>query len=175
MWQQVGIVVGCAEVEGIVDEALGGGILELAFEGFEGGCLRVGVRHVHIAGHASGSGCLALGVHIGLVCEAGVAEVHMVVDDSGDEVHPLCVDGFIAGCGGLFALSQDFGYHLVFYHDGAAEGLSFVHDAGVMDVCSFHGDCLFLLWILAEPAAPFELHHAEEGLAEDAAVHLRGT
>ena len=34
---------------------------------------------------------------------------------------------------------------------------------------------LFLLWILAEPAAPFQLHHSEESLSKDAAVHLRSS
>ena len=40
---------------------------------------------------------------------------------------------------------------------------------------SFYLLYLFLLWIFAEPAAPFQLHHPEESFAKDATVHLRGS
>ena len=141
--QIIRIVVRRSEVEGIVHDALGGGILELVFQSFEGCGLRIGVRHVHVAGHASGCCCHAFSVHVGLVCQARVTEMYMVIDDTREEIASLGIDGFITWSGWFFALLQHFGYHFVFYHDGTTEGLSFVHDPCVVDVCSFHDDYAF--------------------------------
>ena len=141
---QVGIVVGSSEIEGVVHDALGSCILELVFQCFQCGSQRIGIWHIHVAGYTSGSSSHTFGVHVGLVCQARITEMYMVVNYTRDEVKTSGIDGFVAWRSWSFTGFQYFGYYFIFYHDGTFEGLSFVYDACVVDVCSFHVLKLFV-------------------------------
>ena len=78
--------------------------VELGVEGFEGSGLRQGVGHVHDAGHASCGRRPAFAEDVGLVRQARVAEVHVVVDGTRQQVAAGGVDGFVARGGEGFAV-----------------------------------------------------------------------
>ena len=80
-------------MEAYLGEAASLGELHLAGEGFRADGGGAGVGHVEDCGHASGYGCARFGLHVGLMGEAGFAEMDMGVYASGDDVLALEVDG----------------------------------------------------------------------------------
>ena len=169
------VVVRGAEVGGVVHDAAFVQQVELGVEGFEGSGLRQGVGHVHDAGHASCSSRPAFAEDVGLVRQARVAEVHVVVDGTRQQVAASGVDGFVAGGGEGFAVGQYLGDAALVGDDhGALYGLSLVDDEGVVDEGTFHVCLTVNFRILLEPAVPLQADDAEDGFAEDAGVHFRG-
>lgn len=140
--QQVDIVVGRSEVEGIVDDAFGGGVGKLLFQGFQRGGLGVAVRHVHEGGHASGCGSGCFGGHVRLVGQARVTEMHVVVNDTWNEVTAVGVYLFVARAGRAFVCVKHFADDFVFYDYGTGKAAAFVHDKGVVYPGTFHDNCL---------------------------------
>lgn len=133
------VVVRSAEVGGVIHDAAFVQQVELGVEGFEGSGLRQGVGHVHDAGHASCSSRPAFAEDVGLVRQARVAEVHVVVDGAWQQVAAGGVDGFVARGGEGFAVGQYFGDAALVGDDyGALYGLSLVDDEGVVDEGTFH-------------------------------------
>ena len=133
------VVVRRAEVARVVHDAAFVQQVELGVEGFEGGGLRQGVGHVHDARYASCGGGPAFAEDVGLVRQARVAEVHVVVDGAWQQVAAGGVDGFVARGGEGFAVGQYFGDAALVGDDyGALYGLSLVDDEGVVDEGTFH-------------------------------------
>ena len=56
----------------------------------------VGVGHVHEAGQAAGDGRRRFGGHVGLVFQAGLAEVHLVVDHARQQAAAGGIDDILA-------------------------------------------------------------------------------
>lgn len=169
------VVVRGAEVGGVVHDAAFVQQVELGVEGFEGSGLRQGVGHVHDAGDASCGGRPAFTEDVGLVCQAWVAEVHVVVDGTRQQVAASGVDGFVARGGERFAVGQHLGdTSLVGDDHGALYGLSLVDDEGVVDEGTFHVCLTVNFRIFLEPAVPLQADDAEDGFAKDAGVHFRG-
>ena len=91
--KEIGVVVGGAEEEGVVDVTLRSSQPLFVGERLEGGRLRLGVGHVEEGGHAA-SGCrTALCLDVGLVRQSGLAEVDVRVDDAGQDIAARGVDG----------------------------------------------------------------------------------
>ena len=80
------VVVGGAEIEGIVGQRLLGGEVELLLQQHLRSGLRIGVGHIHERGHAASHGSTAFGVEVGLMGQAWLTEMHVFVNDAGDEV-----------------------------------------------------------------------------------------
>ena len=79
---RVDVVVGCAEEEGVVHMRLTPCIREFRVESVGRCGLRHGVWHIEIGGDAAVSRCPTLALHVGFLCESGVAKVHMGIDDT---------------------------------------------------------------------------------------------
>ena len=90
------IVVRRAEVARVVHHAFLRQQRLFLLQGFEGRGGRVGVGHVHDGGHSACGGGAALAEDVRLVRQAGVAEVHVVVDDAGQQEAACGVDGLVA-------------------------------------------------------------------------------
>ena len=71
---------------------------DLVGDGLGRGRGRVGVRHLEHRGDAAEHGAARAGFEVLLVGEAGFAEMHVAVDDAGQQVQTLAVDG-LAGRG----------------------------------------------------------------------------
>ncbi len=95
--QNLEIVAGCPDVETEVDDRPGGGPLELVVESFERRRRRIGVRHLQIGGDAPLGAGPASGVEIFLVLHARFPEMHLIVDDPGEQVQAGPVDRFLDG------------------------------------------------------------------------------
>ena len=89
----VDIVVGGAEHETIVGMAFGGGQCHFFLQQLCGGCLRFGVGHVDERSHATCYGGGAFGGHVGFFGETRLAEMHVRVDDSGNQYETFGIDG----------------------------------------------------------------------------------
>ena len=149
------VVVRSAEVARVVHDAAFVQQVELGVEGFEGSGLRQGVRHVHDAGYATCDGGPAFAEDVGLVRQARVAEVHVVVDGARQQVAAGGVDGFVTGGGEGFAVGQHLGDAALVGDDhGALYGLSLVDNEGIMDEGTFHVCLTVNFRILLEPAVP---------------------
>ena len=77
------VVTGGSKIEGVVDQTFFCCCPEFVFQGLHGHCLRHAVWHVKHGCHTTGSGGPAFGGHIGLMCQTGITEMHMVVNDAG--------------------------------------------------------------------------------------------
>ena len=86
------VVISRAEIERIVCQRLFGGKVKLLLQKLLRSGLRVGVGHVHKRGHATGHGCMAFGVDVPLVVQARLAEMHMLIDDTRNEVFACSVN-----------------------------------------------------------------------------------
>ena len=132
------VVIGGAEVARVVHYALLCQQRLFLLQCFEGHGGRVGVGHVHDGGH-SARGCgAALAEDVGLVRQSGVAEVHMVVDDAGQQAAAGGVDGLVARGGEGPAVGQYLGDAPVGDDEGALLALSLVDDGCVVYQGSFH-------------------------------------
>ena len=74
------------EEERMVDVTFARGQGKLVVKRLQCRGLRHGVRHVENGGHATCRRRPALAFHVGLVCKAGLTEMHMVVDDARQNV-----------------------------------------------------------------------------------------
>ena len=141
--QQVGVVVGGAEEEGVVHVALRSGQPLLLVECFKGGGLRHGVGHIEVAGHSSSRRGAAFAVDVGFRREAGLAEVHMVVDDARQHVAARGIDrlvGKVCLQGSCFLPGDDVNDTVILNNNRANESLAFVDYGSSCNDCS-HGCC----------------------------------
>ena len=86
------VIVGRPEVEGVIAEATVPRPAELVLKRPPIGGGRRGIGHLHHAGHAAANRRPRLGSQRALVRKAGLAKVHLVVDQAGQQVAPLQVD-----------------------------------------------------------------------------------
>ena len=91
------------------------------------------VGHVHYRGDTSSCSCSALGVHVGLVCQSGVAEVHMVVDTSRYEVLSAGIDDVVGSDTFGIGATDDSGYSIVFDEYATYVLFAFVDDSGLVN------------------------------------------
>ena len=82
---RVEVGVGRAEEEGVVGDRRRRADGELLFEFLVVGGRRVRVRHLHERGHSAGHGRAGFAGDTGLVGQPGFAEVHLVVDQPGQQ------------------------------------------------------------------------------------------
>ena len=75
--------------------ALLGSQLEFIFEGFQRGGLRHGVGHIEVTGHTTIGSSAALTLDICLVCQSGLTEMNVVVDDTGQYKAPSSIDNVV--------------------------------------------------------------------------------
>ena len=54
--------------------------------------MRIGIGHVHERSHATCHGGTALRVDVGLMCQTWLTEMHMLIDDAGNEVFACGID-----------------------------------------------------------------------------------
>ena len=93
--QELGILVRRADQKTIVDHAPLGGDGLFEGKGFVGGRLRHDIGHVQHRRDTASSSSAALRLHIGLVCEAGVAEVHVGINHARQEIAALGIDNLV--------------------------------------------------------------------------------
>ena len=120
------IVVGGPKVEGVVGHGSASGEAVLGEQRFVVDGLRLAVRHLHVAGDATGHGCPRFGCDVALVGEAGLAKMHLIVDHARQQ--PRAVQGDLAppGQARADALNAAVGNaHIAF------ERAAFVDDGGV--------------------------------------------
>ena len=98
--EEVGIGVGGAKEETVVDMALLGSQSEFLFQGLEGCGLGDGVGHVEIGGDTTCSCSTTLCVDISLLRQAWLTKVDMGVDDTGENKATRSIDDFIIRCFG---------------------------------------------------------------------------
>ena len=79
----VDVVVSGTDEEAVIDVRTSRRLLHLIVQSIQGGGLRFGVGHVEVRCDAAVSGCTALSLNVSLLCQARVAEMHMVVNHSG--------------------------------------------------------------------------------------------
>ena len=87
MWvdrrNDINVVVGGTDEEAVVDVRLACSVGILVVECLERCGLRIGVGHVEIRRDTAKRSRAALCFDVGLLCQSGVAEVHMVVNHTG--------------------------------------------------------------------------------------------
>ena len=135
-----GVVVGGAKVEGVVAVHAPGRHGVFFGQTLAGGDGGVVVRHVEHAGDAARHGRRRLGGQVALVRQAGLTEMHLIVDHAGDQRPALRVVHRVAGRAAdlrrdpfdAFAHDQDIGVEL----------FAFIDDAGVGDQ---HGRCFLAM------------------------------
>jgi hypothetical protein len=101
------VLVRAADIEGEVAVHAAGGAGDLVLEGLAGGGQRVGVGHLEDAGDAAHDRGERAGREVFLVLEAGLAEMHLGVDDAGEDVEAGAVVDFGGGGGGEIADGGD--------------------------------------------------------------------
>ena len=134
----VDIVVGGAKHKTEIHYRFLLGHTNFVVEGGKGSGLRLGVGHVYHGSNAPGHGGAALGVEVGFVGEARVAEMHMGVDNAGQQVLATRVDDNNALGGGYFV--GNFGNAAVFHQHRFLFGVAFVHHKSVFDKVAESGD-----------------------------------
>ena len=130
------VIVGGADEEAVVDKAF------LACEGFllaegfpcDGLWLRIG--HVQHGGHAA-CGCrAAFRFHVGLVREAGLAEVHVCIDHAGQQEAALGINDLVGRAGGRHIAVAHHGFHMmVLDEEGAYEAFALIDYRGIFYKC----------------------------------------
>ena len=91
-------VVGCgSQEESVVDAAFFCSDGEFLAQGFGGGGLRFGVRHVEDGGDTACCGGSALAFHVGFVSQSRIAKMYVFVHNARDEVASFCIDDGICG------------------------------------------------------------------------------
>ena len=84
--EEAGIVVGGTKEEGVVHMTAMGCPLELVFQGFQGGGLRHGIGHLEIRCHTTSSGSTALTLNVGLLRHPWLAEMHVGINDTWENI-----------------------------------------------------------------------------------------
>ena len=134
--EEVGIIVGGTEEERVVDMALLGGQPELLLQRLKRRRLRHAVGHVEIAGDAAGSGSTALGVNVGFFRQSGLTEMHVVIDDAGQNEASRGIDRLVRRCVGMLACGKDGLDVTVLYQDGGFLCFAFVDKRASAYQCS---------------------------------------
>ena len=98
------VVVRSTEEERVVDVALLARQQELLVESLQRGGLRHGVRHLAVGGDTAESGRAAFAFYVGLLGESWFAEMHMGVDDTGNNKSARGIDDLVESATGLFVL-----------------------------------------------------------------------
>ena len=123
------VVVGRPEVEGVVAEATALGPSELVLKRPPIGGGRRSIGHFHHAGHAAAYRRPRLRGQRALVGEAGLAKVHLVVDQAGQEIAAIQIDD-IPTCFGCH-LWLDFADSLAVYEDVYFPDFTLIDQLGV--------------------------------------------
>ena len=132
------VIVGCAEIAGVVDDTFLIQQVELGIQGIQRYGQRIGVGHIHDGSHPAGGSRTAFRQDIRFVGKAWVAKMHVVVDDAGQQVAACCIDYFFTRGGERFPVGENFGDASVFYHYRTLDRLSFVDNRRVVYQRSFH-------------------------------------
>ncbi len=138
--QQMGIVAGAAHIEGEIAEHAVGGAGHLVGQGFGRSRQRLGVGHLEYAGHATHDGGAATGFEVFLVFGTGLAEMHLAVDDTGENVEASAIEGF---GGAAFGETANSGNAAIGYGNVADADAVVVHDGGAFED-QVHGPILIL-------------------------------
>ncbi len=125
------VVVGRAEIERVVDARDFGRARVFCFERRAIHRGRSGVRHFHVAGNAAGEAGARFALDVGLVGEAGLAEVHLVVDHARQQPAAVGIEHALAAARG--EILPDAMDAAVADADVARFATAFVDDLGVDD------------------------------------------
>ena len=87
-----GVLMGAADPEGEIAVHAVQAARHLVGQGFRGRGERIGVRHFEHRRHPAQHGGARTGLQILLVGQAGLAEMHLRVDDAGQDMQPRAVD-----------------------------------------------------------------------------------
>ena len=131
----VDVVVGRAEIEGVVSPTAVAGERELGLQRVQGHGLRVGVGHFHPAGDTPRQRRARLRGHVALVGHAGFAKMHLVVDDARHQHPTRCLDDRISRVRNLAADPRD---AVADDQQVAIRDATLVHQAGILDQCLVH-------------------------------------
>ena len=91
------IFPGAAHVKGEIAIHAVGGAADLVGQGCGGDGERLGIGHFENAGDAAHDRGAAAGFQVFLVFKAGLAEMHLAVDDAGQDVQALAIQGLGGG------------------------------------------------------------------------------
>ena len=109
---------------------------ELFVERFHRGGLRHGVRHIEIGGHATIGCCPALALDVGLARQSRLSEMHMIVDDTRNDVAARSIHLAVGTRWCLIAF-DDVGNQTVFDEQVSPEGTPLVYQQRILNQC-FH-------------------------------------
>ena len=127
--QRVDILVGCSVEETVVHTTVFCTESEFFFKTFVGRGLWHSVWHFHHRCHTTRSSRSAFGGDVSLVGETWLTEVHMVVDDSREEVE----------VGGIHHMIEVFSlFHCSFHH---VDDELAIDDHGTNELATFVDDC----------------------------------
>ena len=80
--KEVGGIVVCGSIEeAVIDVAVPAGYGELFFQSLKSSGLRDGIRHVEKGSRASPRSSPALTLHVGLLSQTGLTEVHVCINN----------------------------------------------------------------------------------------------
>ncbi|KAF5036587.1 hypothetical protein DSECCO2_573560 [anaerobic digester metagenome] len=132
------VVVRHAHVETVIGERILRSDFIFGFEQILCERGRFGIWHFHVRRHTTGNSRTAFGVNGCLFFHARLAEMHLVVDDTGQEIFPFGIDGRIARGGFRIFSFVDFLDQTAGNKNLALKAPAFVYDPGVKDVIGFH-------------------------------------
>ena len=146
--ERLGVVVGCAEIEGVVDGAVFPSPLPFVLPGrFRRGGGH-GVGHFHIGGHAAVGCCTALAAYRRLVRHARLAKVDVLVDDARQHIASCRVDDVVVVVLRQRGFRPDGGNaSVVAYGDGALYRHALIDEGAVFDQRAHDSLCLYIIGI----------------------------
>ena len=138
LWQFCIVVIGSPEVARIVYHRFLPQQFYLLLQRIQCGGLRQRVWHVHDGSHPSSSCCHTLRAYVSLVRQTRIAEMHVLVDDTWQQVASRGVNDLGIGVGKRFTIREYLCYGTILYQDRALLLRAIVHDDGIVYQCTFH-------------------------------------
>ena len=126
--EEVGIIVGSPEEEGIVHVAVLPRTLKLILKCFERRGLRNGVGHVEVARHAARRCRPALGLDAGFLRKSRLAEMYMTVNNARQDETARSIDHLVGRCFGMPGFVSYLSNNLILNHYIALERPPFIDD-----------------------------------------------
>ena len=129
----INIVCSRSKVKRMIYNTFIPSISKFSLEGIYRDGLRVAIGHIHHRCH-SPSGCsTTLGMHVGLLSQAWITKMHMVINTSRYKILPSSIDKTISRDSRDISATYDGSYTLVLYKNASYILLAFIDDGGLVD------------------------------------------
>ena len=151
------VVVCCTEIARVVHRRAFAHQSQFLVERLNRCCLRLRIRHIHDRSHPSGSRSPAFREDIRLMSESRIAEMHVLVDGTRQQITAFGIDDFALSCfsSRLFICREkssqltlifnfaflDGGNPFIFNQHRANEAFAFIYDDGILYPNTFHFFC----------------------------------